>query len=197
MGKCEGTCEGAGGAGTSGVDAHGDCQGSCKGTCKTTAPDVTCNGSCNGECTGSCKGSVRASVTCDGDCNADYEPITCRGGKLDGGCQVDANCDANCDASVAAKAKCVSPEVEVVVTSETELARKLEAALESNLPIVFASKARLDGMVASTTTLADNVGQLTDLRISCIPPVVAAAYDAVQDVTVSASVSAEIVGSAR
>lgn len=196
-GECQGTCEGAGGAGTNGTDASGKCQGTCKGTCKATAPGVTCTGSCKGECGGSCTGSANASVTCDGECKADFEPLKCEGGKLEGGCQVDAKCDANCDASVSAKAECTPPEVAVVVTGSAEFAGKLKATLEANLSLVFGLKARLDGMASIAASFSGNVSAVTDIKVACIPPMVAAVQNAVQDVSVSAKASADIVASAK
>lgn len=194
-GKCEGTCEGAGGAGTSGVDAEGNCQGTCKGTCKVVAPNVTCNGSCKGECGGSCTGSAEASATCDGTCNADYEPLKCEGGKLEGGCKVDAKCDANCDASIQAKAECAPPELAIVVTGSAEIAAKLKATLETNLSIVFGLKARLEAMGEVVAALKENVGAVADIKVACIPPMVAAVGNAVEDVNVSGKATVDLVGS--
>jgi hypothetical protein len=196
-GKCEGTCEGAGGAGTSGVDAQGNCQGTCKGTCSVTAPNVTCTGTCSGKCAGTCKGSATASVQCDGTCAADFEPIKCEGGKLEGGCKVDAKCDGNCDASVSAKADCSPPQVSIVFTgsANADAAGKLQATLEANLGVVLAFKARLEGMAKLTATLTGNVGAVVDVKASCIPALIAATADAVGNVTASASATASIAGS--
>jgi hypothetical protein len=196
-GKCEGTCEAGGTAGGTGAQADGTCKGVCKGTCEVTAPGVTCTGSCTGECGGSCTGTAEASVKCDGECKADFEPLKCEGGKLEGGCQVDAKCDANCDASVSAKAECTPPSVNVVVTGNVELAAKLQATLEANLPLVFAFKARLEGMASIAGSFSGNVSAVTDIKAACIVPLVAAVGSAVQDVQVSVKATADIVGSAK
>ncbi len=198
-GKCEGTCEGAGGAGTSGLDASGKCTGTCKGTCSATPPGVECTGSCNGECGGSCTGSAEASVKCDGECKADYEPLKCEGGKLEGGCKVDAKCDANCDASVSAKAECTPPSVSVTFSgaANVDAAAKLKAVFEANLGVVLAFKARLEGMAKLTATIGGNADAIVDIKASCIPAVVAAAAAAVGDVQAAASASASIATSAQ
>lgn len=198
-GKCEGTCEGAGGAGTNGTDAQGNCQGTCKGTCEVTAPGAECQGSCKGECSLSCVGSANASVTCDGDCQADYEPIRCEGGKLEGGCEVDAKCDASCDASVSAKAECTPPEVRVTFAgaANLEAAGKLQAVLEANMGLVYAFQARLDGIFKATGTLKANAGAVTDLKAACLVPMATAAFNAVEDVGASLQATGSIVASVK
>lgn len=196
-GKCEGTCSAGGSTGGSGAQADGTCKGVCKGTCSVTPPSVSCSGSCNGKCSAACKGSATASVKCDGKCSGEFEPLKCEGGKLEGGCKVDAKCDANCDASVSAKAECTPPSVTVVVTGTAELAAKLQATLEANLPLVFAFKARLEGIAAVTGSLSGNIGAVTDIKVACIVPLVAAVGNALQDVKVSGEASASIVASAK
>lgn len=197
-GKCEGKCKGAAEGGTgAGIQADGTCDGTCEGTCEVVAPGVTCNGSCKGECGGSCTGTAEASVKCDGDCKADFEPLKCEGGKLEGGCEVDAKCDANCDASVSAKAECTPPSVVVAFEGavDVQAAGKLQAALEANLGVVLAFKSRLEGMLAVTGSFSANVGAVTDIKAACIPPVVAAVGTALVDVKASAEATASVAGS--
>jgi len=198
-GKCEGTCEGAGGAGTSGLDASGKCTGTCKGTCSATAPGVECTGSCNGECSGSCTGSATASVKCDGKCDADFEPLKCEGGKLEGGCQVDAKCDASCDASVSAKAECTPPSVTVNFSgaANVEAAGTLKAVFEANLGVVLAFKARLEGMAKLTATISGSADAVVDIKAACIPAVVAAALAAVDNAKAAGEASLSITATAK
>jgi len=193
-GKCEGTCEGAGGAGTSGLDASGKCTGTCKGTCSATPPGVECTGTCNGECGGSCTGSASASVTCDGECAADFEPLKCEGGKLEGGCEVDAKCGANCSASVQAKAQCTPPSVTIAFSGSTnaDLVGKLTATLEANLPIVLSLTARLEAMAGLVGALQANATAVVDIKAACIPAVAIAAAQALADVEGSARASGSI-----
>jgi hypothetical protein len=199
-GKCDGTCKGAaqGGTGT-GIKADGTCDGTCEGKCEVVAPGVTCTGSCTGECGGSCTGTAEASVKCDGECKADFEPLKCEGGKLEGGCTVDAKCDANCDASVSAKAECTPPEVTVAFTGnfDVQAAAKLRATFETNLSVIFAFQARLEGMAKLTAAFSGNISAVTDIKAACIPPLLAAVADATQNVTASASACGSIVGSAK
>lgn len=196
-GKCEGTCSAKAGAEGNGLDAEGNCQGICEGTCEVTAPGVTCAGSCNGQCEGKCEAKAGASVKCDGKCDGDFEPLKCEGGKLEGGCQVEASCDANCDASVSAKAECTPPSIGISFTGDynVEAAGKLQATLKANLGVVLAFKSRLEGMASVGGTLATNVGAVVDIKAACIPPVLAAVGDAVADVGASVQATGSIVAS--
>jgi len=195
-GKCNGTCKGSAQGGTGeGIKADGTCSGTCEGTCEVTAPGVTCTGSCNGECGGSCTGSAEASVKCDGECKADFEPLKCEGGKLEGGCQVDAKCDANCDASVSAKAECTPPAIEVQISgsADVQAAAKLKAVFEANMGVVFAFKSRLEGMATLVGTISGNASAIADIKAACIPQVAIVGAKAVADVQLAASATGKLV----
>jgi hypothetical protein len=195
-GKCEGTCSADAQGGGNGLNAQGECAGFCKGTCtaKAEAPAAACEGSCKGECTASCTGSAELAVKCDGDCAVDYEPISCEGGKLEGGCQVEAKCDANCDASVKAKAQCTPPAVAIVFdgSANVQAAGKLKATLEANLPVVLAFRARLDGMGEVVGKMKGNIEAFGDIKVACLPVVASAAGSAFEDVNASFSATASI-----
>ena len=203
QGKCEGTCSAGGAAGGSGVQADGSCKGQCQGTCKAeaTAPAVKCQGSCKGSCSAKCEAKAGASVKCDGKCDGEFEPLKCEGGKLEGGCKVEAKCDANCDASVSAKAECTPPRVAFTLqatgAAEGQIAAftRLKATLEANLPLVFAFKARLETMAELAVNFTGNIKAVTDIKVACIPPLVLALTTAVDDVTASVSASASVAGS--
>lgn len=197
-GKCEGTCTAGGMAGGSGAQADGTCKGTCKGTCSASPPGVKCTGSCKGTCSATCMGSAMASVKCDGKCDADFEPLKCEGGKLEGGCMAMGSCDANCDASVSAKAECTPPSVSVQFTgsANADVAGKLKAAFEANLPLIFQFKERLKGMAALTGTITGSASVIVDIKAACILQVGAAAVAAVSDVGASVSATASIVTAA-
>jgi hypothetical protein len=198
-GKCDGTCKGGGGAGNTGIQADGTCKGSCEGTCEVTAPGATCEGSCKGTCSASCTGTAEASVQCDGECKAEYEPLKCSGGELKGGCKAEAKCEGNCDASVKAKAECRPPEITVSFTgaANVDAAGKLQATFEANLGIILAFEARLKAMAGIAASFTGNIGAVTDIKVACIPPVVAAAANAVKDVEGSFSAAGKIVTAAK
>jgi len=191
--KCQGRCDGACDVAT---DANGNCKGTCRGTCSATAPGVTCSGSCSGTCDASCTGSADASVKCDGECTGDYEPISCTGGKLEGGCQVDAKCDANCDASVQAKASCTPPSMDITFTTDaTGKIGKLVATLKANLPIVFSLKTRLEAMRDVTSQLSGSISSIGDVKTACVPTLLEAAGQALNNVKASADASASVAAS--
>lgn len=201
-GKCEGNCKGSaqGGTGT-GIKADGTCDGTCEGKCEVTAPGAQCTGSCSGECSAACTGSANASVTCDGTCeaSAEVEPLRCKGGELKGGCKAEAKCEGNCDASVKAKAECRPPEltIEIAAGANAEIAGKLRATFEANLGVILAFKARLETMGKIAGTFSGNISAVTDIKAACIPPLVAAVGNAVQDVNASITASASIATSVQ
>jgi hypothetical protein len=194
-GKCDGTCT-ASAKGGSGIQADGTCKGSCSGTCQVTLPSATCTGSCSGKCDAKCTGTAMASVTCDGDCKADFEPLKCTGGKLEGGCNADVKCSGNCDASVQAKAECTPPAVNVTFAGAADFtaAGKLQAAFEANLPLVYAFQARLKALADLTTTITGNADVVADIKISCLPIVIASAATAVANLGATVTVTGNLVG---
>ena len=183
QGKCEGTCEG----GTAGASIQGNCDGMCKGTCSVTAPDVKCNGTFEGKCKGTCAASgPSAKVECSGKCSGEVKPLKCTGGKLEGGCKVDAKCDANCDASVSAKASCDVQPFRIVVKGTTAIKANIEAAvatLRINLPkLILAVKARGEAIAkiaagftgAGTASVVADPGKLGVKGTACAVAIVGA-----------------------
>jgi hypothetical protein len=174
-GSCEGTCTATGGAtvncngrcngtcmGTLGMD--GTCMGQCQGSCEVKAgASVMCNGTCKGSCDAKCTATPgSASVKCSGTCNADYEPLQCTGGKLEGGCQVDAKCEASCNASATAKAECTPPSITVTITGTGPELPKVQATLEKNLgAIAVVYRARGQAFLETIGTIGQITGQIT------------------------------------
>lgn len=196
-GKCNGTCKGSAQGGTGeGIKADGTCSGTCEGTCEVTAPSAKCTGSCKGKCSASCKASANASVKCDGKCDGDFEPLKCEGGKLEGGCKVDAKCDANCDASVSAKAECTPPQITVAFSgaADVQAAGKLKATFEANLGVILAFKSRLEAMASIAGTFTGNIKAVTDIKAACIPPLIGAVGTALDDVQASVKATGSIAG---
>jgi hypothetical protein len=198
-GKCEGTCEASASGGGSGIQADGTCKGTCKGTCSVTAPSAQCSGSCKGSCSASCKATANASVKCDGKCSGEFEPLKCTGGELKGGCKAEAKCEGSCDASVSAKAECTPPQVKLAITggANAEVVAQLKTTLEANLPVVYALKARLEGMAKLTGTITANGSAVVDIKAACIPAVIAAAGTGVSDTTATVSATGSLIGSIK
>lgn len=200
QGKCDGTCEGS-------TDSGGNCQGKCKGTCSVTKPGVACEGTFDGECSGSCEASPgSAKVECSGTCDVEAKPLKCEGGKLEGGCKVDAKCDANCDASVNAKASCnVKPFAIKAKGTATANIDAAIATLKLNLPkLLVAVKARGEAMgnIAASFTgkgtadLVADPGKLgvkgTACGLAIVSVVGAAATNASSSISAGASVTSQI-----
>ena len=74
-------------------------------------------------------------------------------------------------------------------------AGRIQATLEANLPLIFAFKARLEGMAKLTATITGNADVIVDIKAACILQVAAAAAAAVEDVGASVSATGSIVGS--
>jgi hypothetical protein len=171
MANCEGSCTAMGGVMCAGrcdgmcsaaTDAQGNCMGMCSGTCRATAPGVMCMGTCEGKCTGKCAASGgSASVHCSGKCDAMYTPLECKGGKLEGGCKVDANCEGSCNASASAKAQCTPPEIKVSITGTGPKLALVQATLETNLKaiaVVYQARAKtFVDSISATATVAGSI----------------------------------------
>lgn len=160
-------------------------------TCKLSVSEkAACQGRCAG--TGPCDTSANPMICTGGNLSNG----SCEGGKLEGGCQVDAKCDSGCDATVAAKATCPTPTVAVSFqgASDTGAAAKLEAALEADIPAVLALKAHCETEVDDAASFSGNVSSITDIKASCIPPIVSATSKAVQNVQTCLSSTTAIAG---
>lgn len=201
-GKCEGTCEAKAGVGTgTGANADGTCQGTCKGTCTATpgSAAIKCGGSCKGSCKGSCTAKAGASVKCDGKCEGKFEPLSCKGGELKGGCKVEAKCDANCDASVSAKAECTPPQVTIKAGASVE-ARYIDS-LKANLPnllVVFQARGQaFVGLITKVSgSLAGSVsGDIGVKGLACLNTVGAGIVKGTGQMTAAVSASGAVVGS--
>jgi hypothetical protein len=198
-GTCEGTCKGASAGGTgAGIQPNGTCLGTCVGTCQTTAPSAKCAGSCKGECSASCAAAGGGSVRCDGSCDASFEVVSCEGGKLAGGCAVDAKCDANCNALVSATAQCTPSRVAVVVAGAADdvAAARLKKALEWRLGLLFDIKARAESS-APQAVVSSSAAALTDLKAACILSAAVAAVAAAEDVSASLQAVADVVSAVQ
>ena len=191
-GKCDGTCDAKAGVGTgTGAQADGTCQGTCKGTCTMSAGvNVKCSATCSGKCDAKCTATPgSASVKCGGTCDADYQPVQCSGGKLEGGCKVDAKCQGNCNASASAKAECTPPKV--VIKAQADVNSQLGtlvASLEAHLPaLLVVFQARGQAFLDLVTPIAEGGASITasgklDVKgTACLTAAVASVTTAAKD----------------
>jgi hypothetical protein len=228
--KCEGTC-----SGSCDAEIKGSCSGKCNGKCdgkdsKGAACAGTCEGKCEGgtvkaECKGKCggecklKASAKCEGTCTGKCTAEFKEPKCTGEVKPP--QMSADCQAHCDANVQAKADCKPAQVGLTVTgaADAQMAAKLKATLEKNLPLVLKiaigiddraatmatnGKAVFEGTMSSMTEIAGSgggqaaltVGQLTACLGDTFKGAISAAGSLQANVSVSVNVSASASGSA-
>ncbi len=202
-GKCDGTCTAS--ATGNGAQADGTCKGTCKGTCSVTAPSVKCSGSCSGKCDATCAPpSGQATVNCSAGCSGSATPISCKGGKLSGGCQVDANCQANCNASAQAKATCTPPSISITgnITAGADVQfAALVNTLKANLPaLILVIKGQgqsfaddLTAAIQGGATLTAS-GSLNAGGVVCVADMVAAATSGAANFTATLQASISVTG---
>lgn len=165
--------------------------------CKTS---VAMKAACQGRCAGAPCDTTANPMTCTGGNLANG---FCEGGKLEGGCTVDARCDVSCDAAVIARADCPAPLVTVstVAAADPTEAAKLKTSLEADLPMVLAldNKCQLEANIAANiaASFSGTVASVTDIKKACIPLLVVTAQNAVSDVQVCASSTARILADAQ
>ena len=155
------------------------------------------------------KGACQARCSASGKCDLSANPLVCSGGtlangycsggKLEGGCMVDAKCDGSCDVTVAAGAVCDPPTVAANVTgaSNAATAATLKAAIEANLPAIFALRNHFEAETNETSVVGGISVGITDLRPSCIPLVVTAAEAAASDVSAGATATAKVIATVQ
>jgi hypothetical protein len=202
VGKCDGQCAAKAGVGT-GVQTDGSCHGSCSGTCKLdAAAHVTCTGTCAGKCDASCRATAgQVAVKCSGTCDTgDFQPVSCEGGKLEGGCNVDAHCQSNCDASASAKAECRPPRVDIAAKGTSPAFATIAATLEKNLPsILVVAQARGQSFLDLVKTTLDGAvtlsvsGKLDVKGTACIGVALSSAQQGAADFTEAFSQSVKVV----
>jgi hypothetical protein len=158
---------------------------------------LQCSGRCNGSCTGTCKASGSIAAKCDGKCDADYEPLKCEGGKLEGGCKVDADCQASCNASASAKAECTPPEISIVAQGSVsaEGAVAIES-LKRNLPNLLIVL-QAGGLVTASVNVAGNAGKLGVKGTACAGIILETVRQAADNATVSVEASGSVVAAVQ
>jgi hypothetical protein len=212
-GQCDGTCTAAGGGGGGGgagggIQADGSCKGRCDGTCTARAGvELNCSGQCKGECNASCTAEAGATVKCDGQCDGSFEPLSCKGGELKAGCEVDADCSGNCSASAEAKAECTPPKVNIAFAagfSASAEAAVVVDALRLHLPnillVVQARGQAFVSLVAQVSTSGKAIaeggasGKLGLKGVACIGAIVPVIAQATTNAQATLNASGKITG---
>lgn len=184
-GYCQGQCGG---------QCEGTCSGQCNGQCSAVDAMGRCNGQCNGQCVGNC------SATCHAYCNGTWQAPKCEGYVQ--GPSADAQCDASCRAHASFRASCAPGAVNVQTSANTEMAARLTASLQRNLPLLihaeYALGKRIYGdaeMLAKVgAELPNSLGQAGAHAFACAAAGANASGQAMASLRVSVSVSAKVSG---
>ena len=201
--NCMGACE-------------SECVGECKGTCiaadgSRTENDPNCQGKCTSSCNGECRGRCKldeptecgVEVHCEGGCTGTYSDPVCTTECTPPECNEDAECHAACAAEAQANAGCDPTRVELFADVEsTPTLQPLIDTLEEHLPVLFdAAEAKgpmardaLERLGRTGQKLAEDLGDLTGVELSCVGEAVNAVVKTfnVFDVAVNASLDLTI-----
>ncbi len=208
--KCTGTCEGkCNGKASSGAE----CKGICQGKCQTKVDKQECKGTCSGKC--DIKGAAKCEGTCTGDCSVKMQAPRCTGEVRPPSMR--AECKASCDTSAQLHAQCSDPRVHyrIVGASDADAAKKLQATIEKNIPVIVKLaiglkdrirgathnvKQVIEGGISAGETFGNALS--SDLQakarsaalVACLTPL-KGALDAAGSLSVSVEVSVKVEGS--
>jgi hypothetical protein len=153
-------------------------------------------GACQARCSGAPCDLAAHPVRCTG---GNLAGGFCEDGKLEGGCVVAVKCDASCDVTVIASAACNTPKVTVSISGAVDPAAGAlaKSAIEANLPPILALDAHLTSEARIASTVSAVAGEILDIKVACIPAVVASAQVAVSEIYAGAGASLSVVNSVR
>ena len=180
-GRCVGRCEGT-------------CSGQCSGQCSAYDAQGQCAGQCNGECSGGCN------ATCHARCEGQWQSPKCEGSVRPP--SADAECNASCQAHANVRAHCTPAQVQVQASQNTELAARLVASLQANMPMLLHAQIALGQRLAGDIKVVAQVGaQLPKIvgdaglnALGCIAAGVKATAEASASINVSVKASASVSG---
>lgn len=174
-GYCQGQCAG---------HCDGRCTGACNGTCSAKDATGNCVGSCSGDCTGSCDAS------CHSNCQGTWQAPRCEGYVRPP--SVDAECNASCHAHASVNASCSPAVVTVQVSQNTQMAARLAATLQANLPLLLHAEVALGRRLMEDVRVVAKVGVQLPKIIGNAGVRALACVAASADVTARASVSIRV-----
>ncbi len=184
-GFCQGRCVG---------HCDGRCTGQCNGQCSQMDAQGQCAGQCNGDCYGGCD------ATCHVRCEGQWQSPQCQGQVRPP--SADAECNASCHAHADVSATCTPPQVQVQVSQNTEMAARLLATLQANMPQLLHAQIALGRRLATDIQtvvqigkqLPNIVGQAGFNALACVAAAADAAVEASVRVQVSVQASASVSG---
>src|SRR6185503_9576826 len=137
QGRCVGSCEGT-------------CQGDCQGNCSMRDASGRCAGRCDGTCSGGCD------ATCHARCEGQWQAPKCEGVVRPP--SADAECNASCNARASFRAQCQPGRVAVQVSQGAEMAGRLAATLQANLPALLHAQIALGKRMLGDVRVVVDVG---------------------------------------
>jgi hypothetical protein len=184
-GHCQGRCVGR---------CDGTCQGQCQGQCAARDAQGNCAGQCNGDCNGGCSG------TCHVRCEGQWQAPQCEGYVRPP--SADAECNASCNAHASFQASCTPATVNVQASQNVEMAARLVATLQANLPLLLHAEIALGRRLVNDVRAVVQVGgQLPRVigeagaqAMACIAAASSASVQASMRINVSIEASASVSG---
>jgi hypothetical protein len=140
-GYCQGQCAGR---------CEGRCSGACNGNCSARNARGECAGACSGDCNGVCD------ATCHARCQGTWQAPRCEGYVRPP--SFDAECSASCRAHANINASCTPAVVNVQVSQNAELAMRLAATMQRNLPALLHAELALGRRVLADAQVIGQVG---------------------------------------
>jgi hypothetical protein len=180
-GECGGRCE-------------GNCSGQCEGQCATRDASGACTGRCEGTCRGQCD------ATCHAYCRGEWQAPRCEGYVQPP--SADAECQASCSARAEFRAQCTPAQVNVQVNQNAEMAMRLVATLQANLPELLRAQLALGARVMNSARTVVQVGaQLPKVigdagaqALACVAAASSASVKASARIDVTVRASANVSG---
>ncbi|WP_437298003.1 hypothetical protein [Sorangium sp. So ce426] len=184
-GYCQGRCYGP---------CDGRCTGQCWGQCSAHDAQGRCVGQCDGKCDGGCDG------TCHARCAGTWQDPQCSW--IEWPPSGDADCDACCRAHAAVHAPCTPTRVHARVVQGGEMAARLAATLQANLPaLLHAQKALGHRLLGDALTvlqvgaaLPRLVGGAGARALACVAGAAEASKSALVRIQVSVRASSSVAG---
>lgn len=184
-GQCNGRCVG---------QCDGQCNGQCQGQCSAYDANGQCSGQCNGTCNGGCN------ATCHAHCEGQWQAPQCEGQVRPP--SADAECNASCNAQANLNAQCTPAQVQVYGAPSMDMANRLFATLQANLPnllyaqIALGQRVMQDAQVVVQVgaNLPKVVGDAGLEALACIGAAASATAQASARINVSVQASASVTG---
>jgi hypothetical protein len=174
-GYCQGQCSG---------QCDGRCGGACNGNCSARNAKGECAGQCSGQCDGTCDASCHAS------CRGTWQAPRCEGYVRPP--SADAECNASCRAHASVNASCSPAVVNVQVSQNAQMAARLAATMQANLPELLHAELALGKRLLADAQVVGEVGAQLPRIIGDAGAHAVACVAAATDVSARASVSIRV-----